>query len=104
MTKRVFAFWCHDTFPYLLGGEVSDISENGRVETVEYGRGFWFQPVFILPLEKGRQVLKDLGGLRVRHDDALSEIRGKFYEERNEYLAKKGIPYEKNLKASKRSK
>ena len=54
MNKRLFAFWKYDTFPYILGGEISDLNEQGFVYIDSY-QG-WFKPILILPLDEGKRI------------------------------------------------
>jgi len=57
---KYYAFWKYDRFPGVLGGEVTNMRADGSVETVEYGKGFWFHPFKILPLTEGRQLANKL--------------------------------------------
>lgn len=59
-----YAFWNYDTCPYLLGGEITQMRDNGRVETKQYGKGHFFMPVKILPAEQGKKLLAELDRLR----------------------------------------
>lgn len=67
---QTVAFWRYDTFPFVLGGHVTDINENGFVETSEFGRGFYFKPFRILPASAGEKALGDLRKIRDEHDAA----------------------------------
>ena len=83
MNKNLFAFWKYDTFPYVLGGEISDINEKGLVYVDSY-QG-WFKPILILPLDEG-----------VRRNIKLNAI-AKEYEEESKILLAKGIDKVKTL-------
>lgn len=54
---KLFAFWTYNNgyFDAFLGGEVTNVYENGNVEIKEYGAGSSFKPVKILPLEVGKE-------------------------------------------------
>ena len=67
---KLFALWKYDLFPYLLGGTVTKLHDNGIIETEEYGMGNCFKPVIILPVNEGRRILNQLDKIR---DDYLSE-------------------------------
>lgn len=66
----LFAFWRYDLFPFWLGGTVVRMSENGSVETKEFGKGYWFKPYFIVPVSKGRMLKEKLDALRAEHHAA----------------------------------
>ena len=68
------ALWEHDTFPYLLGGHVTRMNEGGRVETVEFGSGNWFNPIRLLPATSGKEVLVKLDILRHQEEAARREF------------------------------
>ena len=44
----LIAFWKYDSYPYILSGEVNDISEKGYVTTKEYGKGHQFNALIIV--------------------------------------------------------
>jgi len=83
MNKNLFAFWKYDTFPYVLGGEISDINEKGLVYVDSY-QG-WFKPILILPLDEG-----------IRKNIELKAI-AKEYEEESKILLAKEIDKIKSL-------
>ncbi len=70
-TQGLFAFWKNDTFPYLLGGNVTRMDYNGRVETSEYGKNHWFLPVKILPKGAGENLLAKLKELETERRASL---------------------------------
>lgn len=78
-----FAFWKYDGFPYLLGGTVTKMDDTGRVETKEYGKGFWFMPVKILPVNAGKRMLAKLEELRKKHSVAEKEFRATWKQAAN---------------------
>ena len=59
---KLFAFWSYHNgyFDTFLGGEVTNVYENGNVEIKEYGSGSSFKPVKILPLEIGREKYENI--------------------------------------------
>ena len=54
--KNLFAFWRYSSFPYVLGGEIKAIDDNGNVKAKTYG-GSWFKPINILSIEAGKKTL-----------------------------------------------
>lgn len=60
MNEKLYAFWRYDQFPYVLGGTVTKMFDNGTVETKEYGRGSCFTPIKIVPLKAGMIIKRDL--------------------------------------------
>ncbi len=50
---KQYAFWKHDVYPYVLGGEVTEMSDEGHVRAHGWG-SYWFKPFKIVPLRAGR--------------------------------------------------
>lgn len=65
------ALWRYSGFPYVLGGHVTKVDAQGRVETREYGFGYYFTPVKVLPAEEGEAVLANLKALDRKHAEAV---------------------------------
>ncbi len=66
------AFWEYDLYPYLLYSIIVD-EKNGKVETKGYGKGAWFTPKFILPLQQGESLADELESLKnQRHHETNS--------------------------------
>jgi hypothetical protein len=78
MNKTLFAFWKYDQFPFVLGGTVEDINEEGLVQTKEYGKGFWFNPVKMLPLKEGKELLAKLNNLDYERRKAMKVMDKQF--------------------------
>lgn len=74
MTSELYAFWRYDLYPYVLGGEITKIKDDGRVETVGYGPGTTFKPFLILPLLPGRKLMMSIKELTREHDDAFQSF------------------------------
>lgn len=55
--NKMYAFWKYDIPPFLLGGEVKEIQEDGCVSVVGYTSRF--KPVLIVPIEKGIKLQKN---------------------------------------------
>jgi len=70
ITKKLYAFWKYDTFPYVLGGEVKDINNKGLVYIVSYLG--WFKPIIILPLEDGKIIHEKIKSIS---DDYTNEMK-----------------------------
>jgi len=64
-----------------LGGTVTKMRDDGAVETVEYGKGSYFKPVRILPVEIGKALGKKLEALRRRHLDEERALLDRFLRE-----------------------
>ena len=56
---KLYAFWKNDTPPYLIGGEVDRILEDGYVVAKNFG-GYKFNPVKIVPLDIGLELKEKL--------------------------------------------
>ncbi len=86
MKQTLYAFWKHDQFPYTLGGTVVKMDEEGRVETVEFGKGYWFKPCKLLPLEQGKELNARLKKLEGEYREAVRAV-GKTYNEKAARIA-----------------
>ncbi len=84
---RLYAFWTYDSYPYLLGGEVTKMLPNGMVEVKGYGRGFAFVPVKLLPLETGKAFQDYLNELKSQHSKAKSIFDRSWIAKADELLA-----------------
>lgn len=71
MTDALYAFWRYDLFPFYLGGQVSKMKDDGSVQTIEYGPGYYFKPVLLLPLAAGKSLMAKLNDLSEREAEAL---------------------------------
>jgi len=72
--QRLYAFWKYDSFPYVLGGTVEQMNKDGLVQTTEFGKGYWFKPIKLLPLDAGVTVQKALNDLREGHCKATKKL------------------------------
>ena len=66
---KMYAFWNYDSFPYLLGDEITDTKGN-YVRAKNYG-GYWFNAAFFLPEEQGQSLKKELE--RIKDEKKLRE-------------------------------
>ena len=82
---RIYAFWKYDLFPYISGGEVTEIGEN-LVETKEYGKGRWFTYVKIFPFKEGKKIQQKLDLLEEKYYQEKKELLKKFLKERNSII------------------
>jgi hypothetical protein len=86
LTQRLYAFWKYDQFPFVLGGEVTAMQSDGSVETVGYGKGYWFTPFKIVPLADGRKIAKELERLRAEYRQAQATLAKEFVDKRNQVI------------------
>ena len=77
--QELFAFWRHDMYPYVLGVTVVKILEDGKVQTKEYGNGYVFKPLLILPLKEGKELRQKLGELEAGYRKAQDDLRKKWF-------------------------
>lgn len=75
MTKKLFAFWRYDTFPFYLGGEMIDMNDKGQVYIPKYQA--WFTPVLILPYEEGVKRNIEIDKICKQHNKDIKEIMEK---------------------------
>lgn len=80
------AFWKYDQYPYVLSGTVAGVppSNTNAVETVEYGKGWHFKPIIILPDDEGKVISDKLCELRAQYDQELDALRERYIRLRNE--------------------
>ena len=81
--KKLFALWEHmaGSGYTFLGGNVTAIDSNGRVQTKEYGSGYFFKPAKILPQKEGQKLLYIFNKIRSDHESALKNIQDKYDSE-----------------------
>lgn len=75
--KGYIGFWRDNNYPYFLWGVVTGITEAGRIKTKSYG-GYVFKPQFILPLDKGKQLIETLEKLKELKHKEMHEIKRSF--------------------------
>lgn len=79
--SKLYAFWKHSSFPYVLGGPVTKMNDNGTVETKNFGKGYYFMPFKIVPLKTGQALQKALDRLEERHVAALRLFKAEWDKE-----------------------
>jgi hypothetical protein len=77
-TQKLYAFWSYDQFPYVLSGTVTKINDDSSVETEEYGSGYCFTPVKIVPLKAGLIIKQELDEMKETRRQKLDALREKF--------------------------
>jgi len=80
---KLFAFWKHDSFPYLLGGTISkwcekDYPGKDFVETEEFGLGCYFRPVKVMPVAPALEILSKLNKLKKQYEEELKDIHNEY--------------------------
>jgi hypothetical protein len=72
---KLFSFHSYSHFPFTHGGEIVCVRENGSVELKEYGHGFYFKNIHMLPLKEGQELCAKLKLLERDYNAALSKFR-----------------------------
>lgn len=72
---KLYAFWKYDLFPYLLGGEVEDMRDDGRVQVKGYGPGFWFKPTRLVPVKMGKALKQKLDKITADYEAAAKKLK-----------------------------
>jgi len=85
LIQELYAFWKYDTYPFCLGGEVSEITEKGNVIPVGY-QGHIFKPIKLVPKEQGLKIKQQLDELKDQYQKAQDELSKSFKEKANEIL------------------
>lgn len=75
---KQIAFWRYDQFPFVLSGEVVKMNDEGKVTTKEYGIGFWFNPIKILPLAAGKKLSEALRKLTRDYSAAANKFEAEW--------------------------
>lgn len=75
---ELYAFWRYDQFPFVLGGPVTRMDEDGRVETENYGTGNWFTPSKLLPRATGEKLHGELKLLEAQYREAEKLFRAQW--------------------------
>lgn len=73
--QRLFAFWKYDTYPYVLGAEVVEIKDSGRIVAKGYEGYASFKPILLLPLKEGEKRWAELKKLREEYKQQSEELR-----------------------------
>lgn len=89
--KGYYAFWRYSSFPYLLGGRITEMREDGAVETEQFGTGSYYHPVKILPPKAGEEFLRELKKLERQHDTALRNMKAGWDKKSEELLKSQRI-------------
>ena len=71
--NKMYAFWKYDIPPFLLGGEVKEIQEDGCVSVVGYTSRF--KPVLIVPIEKGIKLQKKLNKANAKYKKIVATAK-----------------------------
>lgn len=87
-SKKEFAFWSYDQFPFVLGGEIDEILDDGRVTIKSYGKGYSFRPISIVSSEDGLKIEKFLQKLDHEYRITNESVFQGFYSRLT-----KGIPF-----------
>lgn len=73
----MIAFWTYDGFPYILGGKVTDTTNEGRVKIDGYG-GYIFKPKFYLPDKEGEELIIELRRIKAEREQMISDLKDDF--------------------------
>lgn len=80
MKTKLYAFWKYDLFPYVLGGEVANILPDGLIETVGFGKGYYFKPILYVPYTQGKEIAASLEQIRNQRDEEINKLNKKYNE------------------------
>lgn len=71
---KLYAFWKYDIPPFLLGGEVTEVREDGYV-TIKGHEGYKFKSELIVPLEKGIKLQKKLDKANAKYKQTIATAK-----------------------------
>jgi len=86
----LFAFWRSDTLPFVCGGHVTRMKENGSVETKEYGKGYFWKPIKLLPAERGVELMRRFEALGKEHREAQRKFDAEWRAKAEKLFAEMG--------------
>jgi hypothetical protein len=89
---KLFAFWRYDAYPFVLGGEITKMREDGAVEVQGFGSGFWFHPFKIVPLAEGERIKRELESLERALKAEIKKLQVEFLLRRDAVIQ---VPEEK---------
>ena len=89
LKQELYAFWKYDQFPFVCCGTVTSMMSDGWVEIKEYGKGYLFNPIKIVPLEQGLKIKRELDALTVayrKETEALHKSKVKQLKETFDFI------------------
>ena len=72
--NELYAFWKCDIPPYLLGGRVAEVKEDGYV-IIEGDPRFKYNPVKIVPLNEGIKLQKKLNKAEAKYRKTMNAAK-----------------------------
>ena len=72
--RGLYAFWQYSQFPFILGGRVTEMYEDGKVGAEGY-TGFRFKPLKLLPVGAGEKLNQKLKDLERNYNQALKQFK-----------------------------
>lgn len=88
-SKPLYGFWMYDQPPFILGGNITSITEDHRI-TVEGYTKYTFKPLVITTKEEGEEIQKSIDAAertyREKINDALTELHQTINDTFNTYL------------------
>jgi hypothetical protein len=79
----LYAFWKYDLFPFVVGGKVTKMTGDGKCFAPSY-QG-WVNPIKLLPVEAGEELMEDIKQRKLEYDQALESLE-EHHREQLEYL------------------
>lgn len=74
---EVFAFWKYDLFPFIHGGEVTELFDKGIVE-VKNCKGYRFKSFRLTNLKEGMELKQKLKQLEQEHRTEILAVNNKY--------------------------
>lgn len=68
--NELYAFWKYDCPPFVLGGKVKEVLDDGCVTITSYYPRV-FEPIAIVPLEKGLELQKRIDDIEYKYKAAI---------------------------------
>lgn len=72
--NELYAFWKYDLYPFVCGGPVVEMRDDGWVQTKNFGKGYWFKPIHLLPLKAGEELHRRIKSLECARVDGLKQF------------------------------
>lgn len=70
---KLYAFWRNDTFPYVLGGKVTNMDDFGNVQVEGYS-SYKFKPIRLMPAGAGAELHTKIKAVATAHKAAMARV------------------------------
>lgn len=87
---KQYAFWEYDIPPFLLGGVVEKVDEEGYVTIENRYQGYRFRPVAVVPLKEGLKMQKKLDKAERKYRKRMEKAKNDILDTVHRMVGKEG--------------